>query len=303
MIGRRTTRTLAELYCCLFSLSHRSHDNEPDGPAGPEVLDSRALHDFLYDHGWQPWLLKVIVPLSSRTELRDFLLNLHTGESMSVYPDPLPRSEWSKIGQTLLEQLAEDVLKWAESPDAPLGEEHAGGLAELRQLLELDGYEWDGRKLYASESELLETGDTQGVVYRLLNELELGKREGLDRHLEHSLNYYIGGQWTESIGHSRKFLESVLREIAAKHHLTTSGAPLATRTYTRPEAVLEYVQEAGLLDAGEAVTIRAAYTLLKQAAGSNPFPSAQDRARLLRRLALALAEYVLLRAKAVIPEG
>lgn len=111
-----------------------------------------------------------------------------------------------------------------------------------------------------------------------------------------SEEHYIESRWGDSIANARQFLESVLRETASKHSLQCLSTPLPATTYTWPVNVREYLQREGLFERKEKDALASVYGLLSNT-GSHPYMAQEDQARLLRQLALTLAQFVMLRAK------
>src|SRR4030067_2910914 len=108
MISRRTTRIISELYEFIFSKYHRSSSG------GYHTLDTDRIYDFLFDNEYDGWFCNYAKSMyeSYRTRnFKEFLMKLHTGESLiSITPD------WSweqrqRLGQRYLRDLAEDILK------------------------------------------------------------------------------------------------------------------------------------------------------------------------------------------------
>lgn len=294
MISRKTARVLADVYVALFEEPDGGSSGSPSGRQRQEPLKLREFGDFLYERNWQPWVLGEVRALDGTDQLRDWIMDLHTGQSLASFPDPLPPAQRPEVGQMLLKQLARDALAWPDGPDSHLSESAQERLARMRGLLELDGYTWRDGDLYYSEADDLEIEGEPGILDALMRELGLHKREILERHLERSEGYYLEGEWAESLGHSRKFLEAVLREVATQHHMATTGRPLDPPVYSRPKEVLGYLQDQGMIEPDENETLSCISDLLS-AKDTNPFTSGRDRARFSRYLALTFAHLALLR--------
>ena len=130
----------------------------------------------------------------------------------------------------------------------------------------------------------------------LIGELELDNRETGIHHLNQSEENYIGERWGDSISNSRKFLELVLQEVTAKHHLAERSMPIDPETYDKPGQVRKYLANAGLLSEKEKQAFDDIYSLLSET-GAHPYIAAREQARLMRHLALTLSQFVLLRLR------
>ncbi|MBE3143061.1 MAG: hypothetical protein IMZ61_03955, partial [Planctomycetes bacterium] len=106
MISRKATITLAELYDTSFSgrvkkagvrLSHYE-------------LKKVKLYDFLYEQDYEAWFLNQIKALRETNEraLSEFIMKLHTGESIVNATPDWSWEERKRLGQLLLIELAEN---------------------------------------------------------------------------------------------------------------------------------------------------------------------------------------------------
>jgi len=224
----------------------------------------------------------------------DFILKLHTGESIAA-----PDWTWQqrqKLGQVQLVELAEDILLYWEDKKGTISSSTLEKLSKLRKSLELDGYEFRGAKLLVPEADVVDVEEETGVLHRLYDDLALPNREVAFHHLSLSEEHYLAAHWDDSISNSRKFLEVVVQEVAAKHHLATHGAPMSDAIYSRPARVRDYLETSGLLESKEKQTLASVYALLSET-GAHPYMAANDQARLLRHLALTLSQFVMLRLR------
>jgi hypothetical protein len=79
MLGRRTTRLLADAYRKGFRTSER------DGRGNyVSKVAKRHLYDFLYERDFDSWLCNSLTSFSSPDTLRDFIMKLHTTESLKA---------------------------------------------------------------------------------------------------------------------------------------------------------------------------------------------------------------------------
>ena len=104
----------------------------------------------------------------------------------------------------------------------------------------------------------------------------------------------MAGDWDDSISNSRKFLECVLREEPNKYSIYNRDIPLGKKKYEKNSAVLQYLEDNGLLEFKEKKAILIRYQPLSDT-GSHPYIAADDQARLLRHLALTLSQFIMLR--------
>ena len=212
-------------------------------------------------------------------------MKLHTGESLvSMTPD------WSwkqreKLGQRYLRDLAEDFLNQysKESPD-------------VCKQLELDGYRFESGRLLESEADVLNANEETGVIHTLYEELSLSNKDTTFHHLDLSESHYVSDRWDDSISNSRKFLESVLREVAVAHSSRCRSEDLPDSIRETPVRARDYLEREGLLESKEKTAVASVYGLLSQT-GGHPYMAQSEQARLLRHLALTFAQFVMLRFK------
>lgn len=299
MLSRETTRILAEVLHYRFKGSYRV--NTPRGSKSLYKLYVDSLYDFLYDNDYDAWFLNAAKNLNKFSDraLKEFVMRLHTGETLA---EATPDWSWEQrrnLGQRLLLDLAEDILVWAETPDAYITSSVKKLLPSLQSKLELDGYIFRDGKLYYTEAAVFDAEAEQGILSKLIRELELDNRDVMEHHLELSATHFVDEKWEDSIGNSRKFLESVLQEIAAKHHLRTAGNAIPGDKYSSPGKVRYYLKEAGLVEPREKQAIDRVYALLSHT-GSHPYIAERDQARLMRHLALTFSQFALLRLRGFI---
>ncbi len=191
-----------------------------------------------------------------------------------------------KVGQKCLHSLAEAILRESESEAGA-----SSSTTEVITSLELDGYVYKNGALLAPESDVLDVKEEEGALQALYTSLALDEKETAFHNLELSETHYMEARWDDSISNSRKFLECVLTQSAAKHSLAVNSAPL---TKTRPVQVREYLESEGLLEASEKEALAKVYGLLSHT-GGHPYMAENDQARLLRHLALTFCQFVMLR--------
>ncbi|WP_119072228.1 hypothetical protein [Aggregatilinea lenta] len=145
-----------------------------------------------------------------------------------------------------------------------------------------------------SESDVLDVQEDEGILRTLYKNLALQGNEVTFHHLELTEQHYLSGNWGDTISNSRNFLENVLREVARAHSLHCQGAELSDSVYTVAWKIRDYLQEQGLLEQKEKVTLKEVFGLLSET-GSHPYIAEKDQARLMRHLALTFAQFVMLR--------
>lgn len=118
-------------------------------------------------------------------------------------------------------------------------------------------------------------------------------------HLELSEEHYLAEKWDDSISNSRKFLESVLAQIVAKHAAIVARN-VGDEVLSRPVRVRDYLEGEGLLEAKEKQAVAAVYGLLSET-GGHPYVAQKEQARLMRHLALTFAQFTMLRLRGFVP--
>lgn len=212
MLSRKTTKTLAEILHEIFR-SSESVDTIK-GWKRYYRLRRDALYDFLYECDYDAWFLNAAkgLPTSTERALKEFVMRLHTGESVVLATPEWTWEQRSKLGQRLLRDLAEDVLVWANTPDTYAGKSVDDLLPKLTAELELDGHIFRDGKLYYTEAAVLDTEGEEGILAKLIKDIALENQDIMEHHLELSETHYVDEKWDDSIANSRKFLESILKQ-------------------------------------------------------------------------------------------
>lgn len=308
MIGRKTTLVLGELYAHLFVYSYFSRGMGNAESRIDYAIDKDRLYDFLYQHDYEAWFCNLIDRSHGsdrRRALMEFVLKVHTGETLASATATWSWEERQKLGQRYLQNLSEDVLSnWsaelkavqAKSYSEPSDLTVAALVKELTHRLELDGYLFRDGKLFVSGDTVLDVEAETSLLQSLYRVLSLANEAVSFHHLALSEEHYVSGRWGDSISNARQFLESVLREVATTYSNKTNSIPLQQTIYTRPAGVRDYLQHEGLLESKEKDAISTVYGLLSNT-GSHPYMAQEDQARLLRQLALTFSQFVMLRLK------
>lgn len=293
MISRRSSKLLGETYESAFS--RRDYHKFPNHPGGyyQFVIEATQIYDFLYERDYAVWLCNRAKMLKSQERaVKDFIMKLHTGE---IQYDATPGWDWEQrqqLGQEILRELASDILL---TNDEPVCERIHKATGSLKASLELDGYLLSGDRLLVPESEVLDAQEKTDLLRSLYSELSLGNQATAFHHLALSEKHYIDKLWDDSISNSRKFLECTLAE-GSLLSASKGGPPISRQSSERPVEVREYLERAGLLERSEKEALSKVYGLLSKT-GGHPYMAQHDQARLLRHLALTLAEFVLLRLR------
>jgi len=298
MISRRTTLALARLFTCAFGNTHGQYFNRPTYRTMNDAAGE--VYDFLYQNGYPAWFCNVARDVADQCSsdtrpFRDFVLMIHTGESLAPATPNLTWRQREKVGQELLKDLAEDLAKWRKDRTY-VSPEVGVVVTEFLQNLELDGYVFRADALLAPEEGVVDAKEQSGVLQDLYTELGLQNQETVFHHLSLSEEHFIARRWDDSISNSRKFLEGVLQEVAASHHRAVRGSAIPDDVYSRPARVRDYLESSGLLEQKEKQALSSSYGLLSET-GGHPYMAQNDQARLLRHLALTFSQFALLRLK------
>jgi hypothetical protein len=296
MISRRTTLLLADLFACAFETWHRN------GFTGETyyTMEFAKVYDFLFQNDYDAWFCNAARNAanqctSATRPFKDFILKIHTGESLAPTTPDRTSAQRERLGQELLRDLAEDIAKWWKGA-GDAGSHVREDLTKFFQTLELDGYAFHGDTLLAPEEDVLDAKEQSGVLQDLYKELQLQNEDTVLHHLALSEEHYMAKRWDDSISNSRKFLEGVLQEVAASHHLACHRSEISKETYSQPASVRDYMESSGLLGAREKKALASTYGLLSET-GGHPYMAESDQARLLRHLALTFSQFALLRLK------
>jgi hypothetical protein len=285
MISRLSAKLLGRVYGERFSLRRIEID---------WYIDKKILYDFLYENEYEPWFLNLveITYLKLPRSLAEFIMKIHTGETLASATPRWTQEQREELGQKYLEKMAEDIIKDQEKSGFTPQDDHN----KLMSSLELDGYIWNAasKKLLFSEAAVLDVQEEQGILMSLAAELSLDNQKTIFHHLTLSEEHYVAGKWDDSIANSRKVLEAVLQEVAAKISTVLESKALEKETYDKAVLVRKYLKDKGILEAKEEQAIASTYGLLSDT-GGHPYIAEKDQARLMRHLALTYSQFVMLR--------
>lgn len=305
MISRRTAISVAEVYSYNFSFSHRTNRGQYRGSSTSYGVEIDKLYDFLYSHDYAAWfcnLTKTTRDSGSSREtgtrkLKEFIMRLHTGESIAQATENWSWEQRQKLGQEQLKSLATDILNFWHSQEhgtASYAGDLSKAITKLKSNLELDGYKYQGTRLLFPETDVLDVKEEVGILEGLYTSLQLGNKATAFHHLGLSEEHYLASKWDDSISNSRKFLECALQEVAARHSLKMLSIALPEKTFSQPFLIRDYLEDKGLLEKKEKEALRTVYGLLSET-GGHPYMAQNDQARLLRHLSLTFAQFVMLR--------
>lgn len=297
MISRKTARIIGEVYATIFREYHsvttiyRTQNRYYS-------VDTKELYDFLYDNEYSGWFCnnaRAIKGFSDTRPLKDFIMQLHTGETQYKATPNWTWEQRTQLGLTYLTNLAEDILNyWHNEYEGYQKKDSAGIVEELKSSLELDGYIYQNSQLLASEEDILDVQEEVGILETLYTNLKLDNKEIAFHHLKLSEEHYISKRWDDAISNSRKFLECVLQEVANTYSIHMKSIRLSEGIYSQPFKVRDYLEQEGLIETKEKEAIKSIYSLLSHT-GGHPYMAQNDQARLLRHLGLTISQFVMLR--------
>jgi hypothetical protein len=295
MISRKSTKTIADSYCSCFAYINSSGTNS--GYRHSTVYIER-LYDFLFVNDFTPWLLNAFNKISRVTprDLQEFIMRIHTGESSFTATQQWSWEQRRVLGQQILKDLAECLIRERldNSEFETYGHKDKDAVDRMRLSLELDGYIFRNNNLWIPEETIIDEAEEQGVLENLMISLKLSDILTLKHHLELTVIDYQESRWDDSISNSRKVLDGVLSQTAARLGSITGLDVLSSEQLDRAVDVRDYLERNKILEKKEKETIKQVYGLLSDT-GGHPYIAGRDQARLMRHLALTFSQFVLLR--------
>lgn len=289
MISRKSAMAIAEAYTSKYSYSRSSSH----GTRKEEVYRD-SFYDFLYERDYEPWFCNMVKVLRSIRTLKEWLLRIHTGETFST---ATPNWSWDQrqtLGQQYLKNLARDFVVWYRSSGERDTHFYKEEYDDIIRRFEIDGYIFRDDEFYQTEVEILDVEAESGLLENLYTALALSDKITTFQFLQLAEDHYVNGRWSDCIANARKFLESILLQVASKHSTVIKKAPLPEATLEKPNAVREYLEREALVEKKEREAIDKIYGLLSHT-GSHPYMAEQDQARLLRQMSLTMAQFIMLR--------
>jgi hypothetical protein len=225
----------------------------------------------------------------------EIVMKLHTGETIVQATEGWKWEDREKLGNRLLQNLAEDILQYRVQHAGGYGDQEEAELtSQLISSLELDGYLFRNNRLLFSEAAVLDTEEEGSVLIHLMQQLKLPDIQTPTHHLSLSVKHYQDRLWDDCIGNARKVLESVLSQVASVHSAAIQNSPLPQTKLDRPVDVRDYLERMNLLESKEKKALAEVYGLLSNT-GGHPYIAEKDQARLMRHLALTFTQFALLR--------
>lgn len=293
MISRRSAKAIADAYAEAYV--HVSSAGPGHSAKVTYYVDE--LYDFLFLNDFDGWFMNKFKLLRSWNDraLPEFIMKLHTGESIVENTAKWSHEQRATLGQRLLRELAEALIRdrHTNSQFETYGNDKKKTVDAMQRTLELDGYVYRDGVLYVPEESVVDVREEEGVLESLVGRAELSDVATIKHHLVLTAEHYQAQRWDDSIANARKVLEAVLQQVATKHALS-KGVPLATQDLEKPVIVRDYLETSGLLDKKEKEAVAKTYGLLSDT-GGHPHIAERDQARLMRHLALTFSQFVLLR--------
>lgn len=286
MISRKSTLLLAESYVGDFQTLEE----------GFWVLKIHDLYDFLFENGFEAWFLNCVGALSKYNirGMKELFMKLHTGESTVVATPKWSWEDRQRLGQRYLKDLSETMIKKYENKPPSRFVDVQGKVKALKSQLELDGYIYKDGILLRSESSVIDEKSEQSYLEHLLERASLPDKETVLHHVALAEDHFLNARWDDSISNSRKFLESILRQVANGINLKKYTNNLDEQMLNRAAQVRDFLEKEKLIETKEKEAIAKVYGLLSDT-GSHPYIAEKDQARLMWHLSLTFCQFVLLR--------
>jgi hypothetical protein len=298
MISRKSVLSIARAYVAYFSYIHRDRSRNSS-----QKIFKNKLYDFLYENEFDIWFLDKIKKINPYTiqDLKELILHIQTGQTLLAYDVFLDENETFKLGQQLLQKLAESlILECENNPDF----NNAKGILAVEQMkldLELDGYVFRNSRLFSPDSTILDESEEEEILVNLINSVQLEDIKTIKYHLDLSAENYRESNWSDSISNSRKVLEAILSQIANRFAQVSGIKPLSLKDQKWAGKVREYLKKYDFFEEQEKEAIGKIYGFLSET-GSHPYIANRDQARLMRHLFLTICQFELLRLEGILNE-
>lgn len=297
MISRKATIAIADAFVDKFSKTSTGRSGYKT-----EKIHRDLLYDYLFEHEYEPWFCNASkTPISVRL-LKEWILKIHTGETLHKATPDWPWEKRQSLGQEYLKSLAKDILntlsklKFDGLPPffiKEITERNKKHFDNLVRRLEIDGYIYKDNQLYKNEDDILNVEEELNLLEKLHLSLKLPERETTFFFLKLSEEHYIAGKWSDSISNSRKFFEAILQQVATKYS-ECKNITENTNDFNRPVGVRNFLESNGLIEKKEREAVDKIYGLLSHT-GSHPYMAENDQARLLRQISLTITQFIMLR--------
>lgn len=300
MISRKTAKSIAEAYCSHFTYTSISSSNRKSSKIYYE-----SLYDFLFSNDFKPWLLFDIknMRFSPPRALKEYIMQIHTGESIVTATKEWSWQERQTLGQRILKDLAQCLIRERiENPEfETYGNADKNAVDNMRLSLELDGYIFRNSMIFSPDDSILDESEEEDILENLMISVQLDDIKTIKYHLDLSADNFRESKWSDSISNSRKVLEAVLSQIAKRFSQIKDIEPLPPEKLTWASHVREYLKNNNFFNDNEKEAIAKIYGFLSET-GSHPYIANQDQARLMRHLFLTICQFELLRLEGIIKE-
>jgi hypothetical protein len=287
MISRKSAMAISNFYSSRFTIRKNSNSSS--------TISQHSLYDFLFENDYPAHISNAARGNLWPRDLKDWVLKLHTGETLINATKTWSWQEREKLGQRYLKDLAESILNWyAENRDKWNQDSYDPLRDELLRRLELDGYVYRDAALFYTGGDVLNVEEERTLLHHLHTSLGLPNQVDTFQFLQLSEEHFMAGRWSDCIGNSRKFFEAILGQIAATYSQRILGTALGPSVLSRPVDVRRFLEDKGLVETKEREAIDKVYGLLSYT-GGHPYMAEDDQARLLRQLSLVLTQFALLR--------
>jgi hypothetical protein len=318
MISRKSARLIADAYATHFKTASSRN--------GVYTLEREKINTFLYEQEYEYAFLRImreVIQSDSHQRLAKAIMELHTGEAIASATRGSSDQQRQELGQTFLVKLAEDILNLYETIPvrtvdftkatsqeelvvlkalATWGRPAAATLKTLISRLEIDGYLYVDGHLYPTESAVIDVREARTILEMLTDSTPLHDKAVIKHHIQESERAYSESRWGHSISDARNFLEAILQQVSAAHHLKAKGRSIPDDVYNRPGMVRKYLEDEGLIDKSEQEAIWKVYGLISNT-GSHPNIAEKDQARLMRHLALTFSQFILLKYQGLLADS
>ena len=107
----------------------------------PEIVYRDAFYDFLYEHDYNPGFCNIAKLRYGPRDLKEWILRIHTGESLVQITSNWSWDKREKLGQEYLKNLARDFTIWFRNKcESWQMKTYKPFHDEMMRRLEIDGY-------------------------------------------------------------------------------------------------------------------------------------------------------------------
>lgn len=294
-VSRRTALVVAKAYSRAFTRTVLTRTYQEE-----QRINSDALHDYLFNEDYPPKLVSIFAGFWQPRKMEEFIMYLQEGQSVQHFAPASDDYARKLIGHETLRLLGGTILRFMEQvmKEAPL--ETVKDVQEyydsLLRLFELDGFQFLEGRLIPMESDSKPAEEERKGIQVLYAALSLPNEVLLKTDLQTAEEHYLNGKWDDCVSNVRQVLELVLKDVARDTVTKLGYPPISDVDLKKPVMVRNHLEKNGLLGKDEMQTINSSYGFMS-GVGSHPALGRQDQARLMRRMGMLLAEFVLIRYK------